>query len=197
MPYIPQARREALKLVFVDGQTVGVPGPDNAGELNYVVTKLVSEYVASPACERLSYAKINETIGVLECAKLELYRRIAAPYEEHKIMENGDVYPVSIGGEVSGHEFRPTVEEIFRVPPAPTSFTPIFEGEVDYSSHMSLGDISTPLMPTIDDSFLRGQRIEFDGTGPVTITPITETTCTIDVTKANDHLVNAVSNLEK
>ena len=31
-------------------------------------------------------------MGALECAKLELYRRVAAPYEDVKIMENGDVY---------------------------------------------------------------------------------------------------------
>jgi len=33
-------------------------------------------------------------VGVLECAKLELYRRIAAPYEDEKIVETGDVYTV-------------------------------------------------------------------------------------------------------
>lgn len=40
----------------------------------------------------LSYADINEAIGALECAKLELYRRIAVPYENRKLAENGDVY---------------------------------------------------------------------------------------------------------
>jgi len=34
--------------------------------------------------------------GVLECAKLELYRRIAAPYEDTKIEENGDVYSEAV-----------------------------------------------------------------------------------------------------
>ena len=43
---------------------------------------------------RVEYARINELIGVLECAKLELYRRIAVPYEDTKIAENGDVYYV-------------------------------------------------------------------------------------------------------
>ena len=31
---------------------------------------------------------------MLECAKLELYRRVAAPYEDEKIDQNGDVYDV-------------------------------------------------------------------------------------------------------
>jgi hypothetical protein len=39
-----------------------------------------------------NYKHINEIIGVLECAKQEFYRRVAAPYEDTKIQENGDVY---------------------------------------------------------------------------------------------------------
>ena len=40
----------------------------------------------------ISYRNINELIGVLECAKLELYRRVASPYEDEKIQSNGDVF---------------------------------------------------------------------------------------------------------
>jgi hypothetical protein len=40
----------------------------------------------------IRYARLNEVIGAIDCAKLELYRRIAAPYEDKKITENGDVY---------------------------------------------------------------------------------------------------------
>jgi hypothetical protein len=40
----------------------------------------------------LSYAAIAEAAGVLETAKLEFYRRLAASYEDEKIAENGDVY---------------------------------------------------------------------------------------------------------
>ena len=39
-----------------------------------------------------NYVKLNELIGVLECAKLELYRRVASPYEDEKVESNGDVY---------------------------------------------------------------------------------------------------------
>ncbi len=38
-------------------------------------------------------AYFNAVVGALECAKLELYRRMVAPYENGKIAENGDVYP--------------------------------------------------------------------------------------------------------
>ncbi len=35
-------------------------------------------------------------IGVLECAKLELYARVVRPYEDVKAMLNGDVYSANI-----------------------------------------------------------------------------------------------------
>jgi len=40
----------------------------------------------------VKYATLNTVIGVLECAKLELYRRVVADYEDQKCEENGDVY---------------------------------------------------------------------------------------------------------
>lgn len=80
MPYIKANKRLPLKLY--------ISQPSTPGELNFCITSLVIDYIgASP-----DYARINEVIGVLECAKLELYRRIAAPYEDRKIKENGDVY---------------------------------------------------------------------------------------------------------
>lgn len=41
---------------------------------------------------RRDYQHYNEVIGVLECAKLEMYRRCVAGYEDMKINVNGDVY---------------------------------------------------------------------------------------------------------
>jgi len=29
----------------------------------------------------------------MECAKMEIYRRLVAPYEDRKIVQNGDVNP--------------------------------------------------------------------------------------------------------
>lgn len=62
------------------------------GELNFQVTVLVDTYLAG----HLDYQAINDVIGVLECAKLELYRRIASPYEDQKIDLNGDVYETKV-----------------------------------------------------------------------------------------------------
>lgn len=36
--------------------------------------------------------------GVVRCCQMELYRRVAVPYEEKKIVENGDVYPLKYTG---------------------------------------------------------------------------------------------------
>jgi hypothetical protein len=78
MPYIDPASR----IQIAAGRE-----PRNTGELNYVITVAVQDYLG----DTLSYEKINAAIGVLECAKLELYRRVAAGYEDLKIIQNGDV----------------------------------------------------------------------------------------------------------
>ena len=62
---------------------------NQAGVLNYCISALLNEVLKTNG---VSYRNINELIGVLECAKLELYRRVASPYEDEKIQSNGDVY---------------------------------------------------------------------------------------------------------
>ena len=80
MPYIKKSDRERLA---AGGE------PESAGELNYTITKTLDGYLGRKG---LNYSTLNEIIGVLECAKIELYRRIAADYEDGKIAANGDVY---------------------------------------------------------------------------------------------------------
>lgn len=84
MPYIMQAQRKEIDEV-VDKLNI-----DNAGELNYAITKLVMNILLKKG---ISYANINEFIGALECAKLELYRVVATAYEDHKKNINGVVSP--------------------------------------------------------------------------------------------------------
>jgi hypothetical protein len=81
MPYITPERREAI---------LAGAKPQDSGELNFAITTLVDRYLEDKGGIR--YAHLNEVIGALDCAKLELYRRVAAPYEDEKIAENGDVY---------------------------------------------------------------------------------------------------------
>jgi hypothetical protein len=88
MPYIaPERRRlydEAIAAVAakLDDSTPG-------GDINYIVTRLLVHWIEERG---LSYSVIADATGVLETAKLELYRRVAGPYEDRKVDENGDVY---------------------------------------------------------------------------------------------------------
>jgi hypothetical protein len=82
MPYIKQERREVID------STLGII-PDNAGELNYMITDTIVHYFEANGGR---YQQINDILGALEGAKLEFYRRVAAPYEDTKIKENGDVF---------------------------------------------------------------------------------------------------------
>ena len=86
MPYIKQERREEFAEIGSSGKH---PPMDVAGELNYEITLKALRFLNQHGT---SYATINNIIGALECAKLEFYRRLAAPYEDTKIQENGDVY---------------------------------------------------------------------------------------------------------
>jgi hypothetical protein len=56
------------------------------GDLNYSITRLCTRTMGQP-----TYPKIAMIVGVLENVKQEFYRRLAAPYEENKIVQNGDV----------------------------------------------------------------------------------------------------------
>ncbi len=80
MPYVKQDIRELLD--------IGHP-PGDAGELNYLITNLCLFYIDN---KDIKYQYINDVLGALEGAKLEFYRRLVAPYEDKKAVENGDVY---------------------------------------------------------------------------------------------------------
>lgn len=84
MPYIAPEQRRRLDVVADQ-----VPDGLTAGELNYLVTTIVDGQRPNGT---LSYNYVNMIAGVFECAKLELYRRLAAPYEDRKRELNGDVY---------------------------------------------------------------------------------------------------------
>ena len=92
MPYIKQERRNDLigdieNLVY---ELNDLEGGCTAGDLNYTITELLNK--AFKLKETPSYDKFNTLIGMLECCKLELYRRQVAIYEDIKIEENGDVF---------------------------------------------------------------------------------------------------------
>lgn len=90
MPYITQDDRSTTSSKI---QRDGVNfTPENAGELNYLVTRFVDNFLTKNG---LRYTYVNEMMGALECCKLELYRRIASPYEDKVMAKNGDAYDVN------------------------------------------------------------------------------------------------------
>ena len=82
MPYIKCEERPQIDKVL------GCLDSFNEGQLNYIITKLCQRYIKENG---ESYVNYNALIGVLECAKLELYRRKTSRYEDLKILANGDV----------------------------------------------------------------------------------------------------------
>lgn len=92
MPYVVKQARSDIVQAGHDGtESVLVDRVGNFGELNFAITKLCNDFLKRSG---KSYANINGVIGVLECSKLEFYRRIAGPYEDQKLEENGDVYDI-------------------------------------------------------------------------------------------------------
>jgi hypothetical protein len=87
LPYIKPERREKYGKVLEEliGILKSLPMEDVDGELNYVVTTIIKEVYP------LRYFHLNRAMGVLECIKQEFYRRVAAPYEDIKMRESGDV----------------------------------------------------------------------------------------------------------
>jgi hypothetical protein len=90
MPYISRQDRELYDSVLNEfGKLLRENGSRVvAGGMNYLITKMISMYLQG----RLRYSMINEVIGIIECVKQELYRRVAFGYEDKKKEENGDVY---------------------------------------------------------------------------------------------------------
>ncbi|MCW4013212.1 hypothetical protein DRO31_05435 [Candidatus Bathyarchaeota archaeon] len=87
MPYIAAEDRPQYDKVLAELTELLKKNPPESidGHLNYVITKVIKEVYP------LRYYHINKAMGVLECVQHEFYRRVAAPYEDTKIEQNGDV----------------------------------------------------------------------------------------------------------
>jgi hypothetical protein len=88
MPYIPEKRREELGERLTPAQH-GRNRIQSAGELTYLFTQLVEQYRAEQGDSFGTFANI---VGALEQTKDEFQRRVVHPYEDNKILTNGDVY---------------------------------------------------------------------------------------------------------
>jgi hypothetical protein len=84
MPYIKQEDRPFIDLLV---QLFMNDGKIHA-RLNYFIVKLAKQYIK---LNGESYANYKEIIGELECAKLEIYRKMISKYEDKKEKENGEI----------------------------------------------------------------------------------------------------------
>lgn len=91
MPYIKQEWRdqvdeEVSNLCIKVNKLISENGDKNLdGILNYCIFTMCMNLYPE------SYHWYNRMIGMMECCKAELYRRVVANYEDVKIEENGDV----------------------------------------------------------------------------------------------------------
>ena len=100
MPYIEEKRRELLdKSICFAVESIKASISKTyeseisneeflaiSGDINYFVSRLVAQLMGE-----VSYGKICVITGVLENIKQEYYRRVASPYEDKKIVQNGDI----------------------------------------------------------------------------------------------------------
>lgn len=82
MPYIKQRSRPAMDKI-VDEMARGSVTAD--GDLNYILFAFCKRHV------KPSYNNYKNFLGELNEAAEEIRRRLLAPYEDQKIVENGDV----------------------------------------------------------------------------------------------------------
>ena len=83
MPYVGQDIRQFFE------RHRGAPAI-SSGELAYKLAMEIKRYLDSQ--QKPDYALYASVIGVLETLKMEINRRLIAPYEQEKIKKNGDVF---------------------------------------------------------------------------------------------------------
>ena len=91
MPYIKQEKRDVVDSA-IDELHLLLVEMDNSdennnmeGNINYIFTRLLMKIYGE------SYRDINDAMGVLTCVQQEFYRIVAAPYENQKQFENGEI----------------------------------------------------------------------------------------------------------
>ncbi len=92
MPYILEKDRKSLQK-HVDVDRVCdyfsiMSLREFAGNLNYLITRIVNRFVKVDGKKYFTFAVI---VGTLICCVLEIYRKRVVPYEEIKEKENGSV----------------------------------------------------------------------------------------------------------
>ena len=89
MPYVKEEVREYLRNITdaIDRRALTTPGM-----LEYLFAYIANDYLY---LADLNHDSITDIRGALSGALAEFNRRVAFPYEDTKIIENGDVYDTS------------------------------------------------------------------------------------------------------
>jgi hypothetical protein len=88
MPYIaPELRVKIDQAIdqLVIAMRDATDAHNVAGVVNYTISRLLTSLFSE------NYNGYNSALGVLEAVKLEFYRRRIGPYEDGKIISNGDL----------------------------------------------------------------------------------------------------------
>lgn len=94
MPYIKQELRDdiddSLRELIDDIRSCAYADDRDTlkGVLTYVLTSLLINILTEHG---LSYSRFSDIVGTLECAKMEIYRRAIASYEDYCVQNNGDI----------------------------------------------------------------------------------------------------------
>jgi hypothetical protein len=99
MPYISEDERPGLDRsvdAMIDAILFDVKPeekwelPKLLGRINYCFSRVAAHLTLTE--DGVSYRNVAMITGVLENIKQEFYRRVASPYEDKKIRENGDIF---------------------------------------------------------------------------------------------------------
>lgn len=102
MPYIKEEFRKELRpLIDALGEKVNeihkkYPEQTRDGLMNFSLSELIAMVYPNAR-----YTDMNEVVGMLECCKLEYYRKKASPYEDKKEEENGSIRNFDTNGPKS------------------------------------------------------------------------------------------------
>lgn len=92
MPYISTHQRHELDKAIRACHGALAHEGYTKGNLTYLITKIINDYLTHDVNKAPNFDAFANAIAVLECTKLELYRRPVAQYEDHKRTVNGEVY---------------------------------------------------------------------------------------------------------
>jgi len=87
MPYIKKEQRPLYADEIQHFETFHA-AEISAGELNYFITSLLHAVIKK---QGLKYEVLNKVMGVIHCIDKSLTATVILPYEDTKILENGNV----------------------------------------------------------------------------------------------------------